>query len=158
MNLLSGRFLKSCLFFFILPLMTQAQSVINIRAVGDMMIGNAPTQELPSHFVFENVASILRAGDITVGNHEGTLCDSDIRGRKCPEALKPGQLCYAFRTPTRYIQQFVEAGFDVLHLANNHIFDYYEDCANTTQQTIESNGIASLGLLPRARTQSPRPR
>lgn len=125
--------------------------VLRIRAVGDMMIGNAPTNELPKSFFFANVIKELRDADITVGNSEGTLCDQKVRGRKCPENMALGQLCYAFRTPTSFISQFIDAGFDVLSLANNHIFDYYPPCADETKRTIESAGIAAIGLIDKSR-------
>ncbi len=126
---------------------------LRLRAVGDMMIGNAPSNELPKSYFFSQVHEALNDADITLGNHEGTLCDQEIRGRKCPEKLASGQLCYAFRTPTRFVDQFKQAGFDILHLANNHIFDYYESCADETLKTIESVGMQGIGLLKSSRIQ-----
>lgn len=125
---------------------------LRIRSVGDMMIANAPTNEIPQHFFFSKVAHVLRDADITFGNHEGTLCDQEIMGRKC----KAGQngLCYAFRSPTHMVNQFKEAGFDVLHLANNHIYDYYEGCADETMAAIEGVGLSAIGLLPKSRTSN----
>jgi hypothetical protein len=116
-----------------------------------MMIGNAPTHELPKDFIFANVAQELQDADITFGNHEGTLCDQEVLGRKCPAKIPAGQLCYAFRTPTSYISQFTDAGFDVLNIANNHIFDYYGPCADETKKTIENAKIGTIGLLDKSR-------
>jgi len=124
---------------------------LRLRAVGDMMIGNAPTNELPKSLFFANVINVLRDADITFGNSEGTLCDQNVLGRKCPAKLPSGQLCYAFRTPTSFISQFIDAGFDVLSLSNNHIFDYYPPCADETKRTIENAGIAAIGLIDKSR-------
>lgn len=122
--------------------LAQAQSFVEIRAVGDMMIGNAPTREIPKQNYFANVLGELNQADITFGNAEGTFCDDEVKSHKCT----PGKMCFAFRSPTHLISQYKEAGFDILNIANNHIFDYGHKCATSTRNTIEGAGIEALGL------------
>lgn len=117
---------------------------IRIRSVGDMMLGtDFPSGYLPPQdgkTVLAGVAEYLRDADITFGNLEGPLCDSG-KTNKC----KPGQNCYAFRTPTSYGAYFKDAGFDLLSTANNHAEDFGVGCRIETEQTLEKLGIAFSG-------------
>ena len=100
-----------------------AGATLRLRAVGDMMIGSAfPEGVLPPDegaSAFSAVSSLLQDADVTFGNLEGPLCDTDQPSQKCKPDAEPGS-CYAFRTPTSYAHWYKEAGFDVVSTANNH--------------------------------------
>ena len=67
---------------------------------------------------FSQVDDLL-AGDIVLGNLEGTLT---TRGSsKCGAGSSN---CYAFRTPPSYARWLKDAGFTVMNLANNHANDF----------------------------------
>ena len=118
---------------------------LRIRAVGDSMLGNAPNNAIPQGNYLKNVLQELKDADITFGNMEGTFCDEDLKSHKCKDNKDP--MCFAFRSPTHLVSSFQEAGFDVLNIANNHIFDYGHGCATTTKKTIQDAGIVAIGLL-----------
>lgn len=120
---------------------------INIAAVGDMMIGtDYPENHLPDDdgisFLAE-VTPFLSAADITFGNLEGVLVDGGKPGKKCgdPDA------CYLFRSPTRYVNHYRTAGFDVLSLANNHARDFDEEGRTSTMDAIAGASMHHSGRV-----------
>jgi poly-gamma-glutamate capsule biosynthesis protein CapA/YwtB (metallophosphatase superfamily) len=119
---------------------------ISIAAVGDMMLGtDYPENHLPDDdgvSFLAHVAPILRAADVTFGNLEGALLDGGEPGKKCSNP----NACYLFRSPSRYVEHFVNAGFDVLSLANNHARDFGEEGRLASMQTLAAAGIHHSGL------------
>lgn len=119
---------------------------ITIAAVGDMMLGtDFPDNHLPDDdgvSFLAQVAPILSSADITFGNLEGVLLDAGEPGKKCSNP----NACYLFRSPSRYIDHYVNAGFDVLSLANNHARDFGEDGRLASMQTIAAAGLHHSGL------------
>jgi poly-gamma-glutamate capsule biosynthesis protein CapA/YwtB (metallophosphatase superfamily) len=104
-----------------------------------MMGSDFPTSNLPpdrgAHLLSE-VDSVIAQADITCGNLEGTLCT----GGTCTKQVKKG-VCYAFRTPPEFVENFVRAGFDYMNLANNHMNDFGSGGIKGTMQTLDSAGI-----------------
>jgi poly-gamma-glutamate capsule biosynthesis protein CapA/YwtB (metallophosphatase superfamily) len=123
---------------------SMANSSLSIRAVGDVMLGVHENQIWPQHDFFSNLKSELQSADITFGNYEGTLCDVESKRRKTG---------WSFKTPTHLVTQLKGAGFDVMSIANNHIFDFYEVCAEQTREVLRSQKILPSGLLDKSRDQ-----
>ena len=119
---------------------------IRIAAVGDMMLGtDYPENRLPDDdgvSFLAHVTPILSDADVTFGNLEGVLLNDGEPGKKCsnPDA------CYLFRSPSRYADHFVNAGFDVLSLANNHARDFGEEGRLASMHTLAAAGIHHSGL------------
>jgi len=88
------------------------------------------------------VTPLLSAADMTFGNLEGVLVDGGEPGKKCsnPDA------CYLFRSPSRYVEHFKAAGFDVMSLANNHARDFGEEGRLASMQTLAAAGLHHSGL------------
>lgn len=121
-------------------------SVLVLAAVGDIMMGStfpegAPLPPSDGDSLFLDVRDILRAADITFGNLEGPLIDGG-RSEKCADN-EPN--CYAFRTPVRYVRHLVDAGFDLLSIANNHALDFGEAGRTSTIRALDSAGIGWSG-------------
>jgi len=121
-----------------------AGKTVRLRAVGDIMMGtDFPAGYLPPEggaTVLAGVYDLLSDADVSFGNLEGPLCDSG-NTNKC----KPGQNCYAFRTPTSYGAYLKSAGFDLLSTANNHAEDFGQGCRIETEATLDALGIAYSG-------------
>ncbi|MCH7822041.1 MAG: CapA family protein [Proteobacteria bacterium] len=119
---------------------------IIIAAVGDMMLGtDYPENHLPDDdgvSFLADITPILSAADLTFGNLEGVLLDDGEAGKKCSNP----NACYLFRSPSRYVQHFVNAGFDVLSLANNHARDFGEEGRLASMETLAAAGIHHSGL------------
>ncbi len=118
---------------------------VRIRAVGDIMLGTTT----PDGFLRpENKGNILKYinpylqdADLTIGNLEGTLCDSGSTDKCEPDSLD----CYLFRMPERYGQDLKQAGFDFLSLANNHVGDFGSYCVDRSEYLLDSLGIGWSG-------------
>lgn len=88
---------------------------------------------------FEEIASLLREGDLRIANLEGPLSSvSSHRGG--PEAA-------AFRGPPNAAALLRGAGVDLLNVANNHVLQHGEEAFRMTLSLIEDQGIALLGLV-----------
>ena len=74
------------------------------------------------------------------GNFESTLT-------KYPNSAKNiGRgLVFAFRTPPEYTTLLKDAGFNILSVANNHSFDFFETGFKDTIQNINKLGMKAVG-------------
>lgn len=135
---------------------TQLKKPLTLAFVGDIMMGTTFPEDAGSAYLpandganlFADCDSLLRAADITAGNLEGTLLDSGGTPKRCSNP----KLCYIFRTPTRYVGNLVNAGFDLLSIANNHANDSGSQGVASTQKTLKEAGIAYAGRAEGART------
>ena len=118
---------------------------ITIAAVGDIMLGtDYPLDHLPDDdgvSFLSGVAAVLSAADLAFGNLEGVLLDGGKPRKVCANPAA----CFLFRSPSRYVEHLVDAGFDVLSLANNHARDFGEAGRTATMRTLDISGIAHSG-------------
>jgi hypothetical protein len=121
------------------------ERLIRIKAVGDIMLGSYHPEGFlrpdEKGSILNYIRPVTQDADITLGNLEGTLCDSGSTDKCDPDSLD----CYVFRMPEIYGEDLKSAGFDFLSLANNHIGDFGEDCVAKTEETLNKNGIAWSG-------------
>lgn len=121
---------------------------VSIIGVGDMMLGtdypNAgylpPNNDCAP--LLSEVTDILEDADVTFGNLEGCFLDEGPVAKHCSDP----SLCYAFRMPEKYIHCFVDNGFDVVSIANNHSRDFGPKGVETTQRLLKENGIEYAGF------------
>ena len=126
-----------------LPADSSASKTLRIIGVGDMMLGtNYPhTSYLPANGgkdLLADVLDTLKSADLTFGNLEGTILNSGGTPKRC----KNPDLCYVFRSPENYVDHFVNAGFDVLSLANNHSGDFGPTGRTRTKAVLKESGPA----------------
>lgn len=118
---------------------------IRIAAVGDIMLGtDYPENHLPDDDgigFLAGVAPVLAAADLTFGNLEGVLAD----GGEPVKACNNPNACYLFRSPTRYAERLVSAGFDLISLANNHALDFGEAGRDSSMAALDGVGIHHSG-------------
>ena len=117
---------------------------ITIAMTGDVMLGSKyPKPCLPVNEgkeIFIDCDSIIRSADVACGNLEGVLADSG-RLRKSLN----GKLSFSFMMPTKSVQLLVDAGFDFMGIANNHIYDFWEEGTLSTIKTLKDAGIGVAG-------------
>jgi len=112
-----------------------------ILFVGDIMlssnrgVGRQIKKENEYKYPFLRIVDFLRSADLTFGNLEGPI---SYRG-------KNGGSKYSFRGNPKVVEGLKYAGFDVLSIANNHIFDWGEDAFNDTIYVLKANGIDNVG-------------
>jgi len=100
------------------------------RSVGRTIEGSADYR-----YPFLNSAEVLREADLTFGNLEGPISS---RG------TNQGSM-YSFRADPGVIEGLKFAGFDILSLANNHIWDWGGDALSDTVVLLQENGIETVG-------------
>ena len=126
-----------------------SKDTIQVVAVGDIMMGTIyPNGEyLPPNKdcsrSFSMVLPYFANADIVFGNLEGALTDSKTGAKNCNNP----EWCYTFGMPTEFVQCLVNAGFNILSLANNHMGDFGEQGRLSTMQTLDKAGIRYAGLL-----------
>lgn len=116
-----------------------------MTAVGDTMLGNAETGQLPPDpaSYFDDVHSALTGGaQVVFANWEGTF--TDATDSKCGPA--GSSECFAFRDPPVYATYMKDAGFTILNDANNHSFDFGPVGQSDTVKAIHAAGMAQAGL------------
>ncbi|MCL2074090.1 MAG: CapA family protein [Marinilabiliaceae bacterium] len=124
------------------------KDTVEIVAVGDIMMGTIyPNGEyLPKNNdcsrSFSMVKKYFAGADIVFGNLEGALTDSRDNAKRCNNP----DVCYVFGMPTKFVECLVDAGFNLLSLANNHSGDFGEQGRKSTIQTLQKAGINYAGL------------
>ena len=118
---------------------------LSVIGVGDIMLGsNYPSEAKlapnDGKDLLREVREILKNADVTFGNLEGSFLDSGGTTKPCNNG------CYFFRMPERYVAYLLEAGFDVMSIANNHMGDFGETGRKNTVKTLQKAGIAYAGL------------
>ena len=114
---------------------------IKISAVGDIMLGRYVATLIGDSFdkPFEEVADILNDSDIRFGNLECVLSDNELKN------IKGKDKNFCLKGPAKMVEVLKCAGFNVLSLANNHIYDYDGQGLADTMYTLESNDITHIG-------------
>lgn len=107
-------------------------STVTLAAVGDILVNRARPQNALS-----GIRPILAAADLTFGNFEGVLTDTD--------PVVPGAMATSV-SPTRNAHGLV--GIDVVSLANNHTMDAGSAGLTSTTGTLSGLGIATAGAGP----------
>ncbi len=116
---------------------------VKLKAVGDIIPGtNFPSNKLhPNKTVlFKSVKPALQGSDILFGNFESTLTNYPKSAKNIGRGL-----VFAFRTPPSYTSILQDAGFDVLSVANNHSFDFYETGFTDTINNLNQAGMKAVG-------------
>ncbi len=111
---------------------------VSIAAVGDIMLGNHTTYYIEKYGVnypFDSTKAILFQPHLTFGNLESPFTNTGKRFDKR----------FNFKVPPKYAVGLINAGFDVVTLANNHILDYGIEGLNNTLAVLDSIGLAYCG-------------
>ena len=127
-------------------LLAQKKDTVTVIGVGDIMMGsNYPDDsKLPANDgvgLMKEVEHILKNADLTFGNLEGVLLNQGGIAKTCRDP----KVCYVFRTPENYVQNLINAGFDVMSLANNHSGDFGDIGKKRSIKALETAGIEQAG-------------
>ena len=125
------------------------KDTVQVVAVGDIMMGTiVPNGEhLPPNNdcsrSFSMVKPYFANADVLFGNLEGAMTDAKGDAKTCHDP----STCYTFGMPTAFARCLVDAGFDILSIANNHSGDFGEQGRASTVQTLKNAGIRYAGLV-----------
>ncbi len=127
----------------------QERSSLTIIGTGDIMLGTSYPSEsyLPPGKdcspILRPVHEVLQSGDLLFGNMEGVFCSEGGTPKKCKDLTK----CYVFRMPDHFLNCILEAGYDVLSVANNHVNDFGPTGRASTAALLDSSGVAYAGFV-----------
>lgn len=107
--------------------------------VGDIMlsrsVGALMQRKADYNFPFIKIANIISKADISFANLENPVSLGGVNtGSK-----------YSFRADPKIIQGLVYAGFDVVNIANNHIWDYGREAFQDTLKHIKDAELNYIG-------------
>lgn len=114
---------------------------IKIIAVGDINLGRKTGQQILAgdiNYPFANIADYLKSADITFGNLESQLADLD------GETQSPTNE-YRFAGPPQGAESLASAGFDIVSLANNHMWDYGKSRLFETMDNLDRVQVKYVG-------------
>jgi poly-gamma-glutamate synthesis protein (capsule biosynthesis protein) len=113
-------------------------SFIELVAVGDVMLGRGVNKEIRENgpdYPFENIKHIIKPADIAFCNFECAISPSSKRNfDNCNFCIKPEDAA-----------GFKKAGFDVVSLANNHMFDCEKNGILNTLEFLSGEGVKFTG-------------
>jgi len=112
---------------------------INLLFVGDIMLSRDVGKVMKAMnsyaYPFLKIADEIKEADLAFGNLENPISN---RGKN------QGSV-YSFRADPKVIDGLKFAGFDILSLANNHIWDWGGEALIQTLDILKNNGIQSVG-------------
>ena len=106
--------------------------------LGDVSPGRSMEEQLARYgpsYPWEGLAPLLQEADLAVANLESVLT---TRGAPLDKG-------YLIRAHPGTAQTLVEAGLDLVNLANNHALDFGQEGMDQTLTTLEALGIAVVG-------------
>lgn len=121
------------------PVSTTEAREIRLLFAGDIMlsrkIGKVMEDKNDYRFYFRKVASTTLDADIAFANLENPVSTGGVRS---------GSI-YSFRADPKTLEGLRYAGFDVVSVANNHIFDYGKQAFYDTLAHLHDAGITAVG-------------
>jgi poly-gamma-glutamate capsule biosynthesis protein CapA/YwtB (metallophosphatase superfamily) len=125
------------------------QDTIVIAGVGDIMLGTIiPSRQfLPANEdcsgELKPTSGYFQSADVAFCNLEGVFTDTPAGRKSC----KDPNNCWTFGMPTKFVNCLVDAGFDLISVANNHTKDFGETGKKSTAKTLEGAGLKYAGWL-----------
>lgn len=116
-----------------------AAEKVEMAFVGDVLLGSTVSYLLERHgmdYPYTHIREQLQQPDITVANLETPITEL--------EETKE-QKSYLYRSSPETLPAFVEAGFDLVTLANNHILDYGVEGLRDTIAHLDKADIKHVG-------------
>ncbi len=116
------------------PTTSAPRRPITLGFAGDTTLDRGLTDLDP----FGGIADLMQEPDLMVLNLETAIADPDV-GR--PPVAKS----FLFKSPPSALPLLVEAGVDVVALANNHTLDFGAEALAQTLEEIDAVGLARVG-------------
>ena len=114
---------------------------MRILFTGDILLSRNVREEFRERgsSPFENMRELFSGADIVVGNLEGAV------GEVADSARSKNSLL--FDITKRDVGMLYEAGFDIITVENNHIYDLGEEGKDSTVVSLQKNGLAAVHRL-----------
>ena len=123
---------------------------ISFAFMGDIMMGTTYPDSvhgtaLPAdggRHLFDDARTVTERVDVAGGNLEGSFLNGP--GRRRP--MGNPRTYFIFRMPPEYVGNLVDAGFDFMGIANNHINDFGQPGRSSTMATLRGADLQVVGL------------
>jgi len=120
---------------------------VTVIGAGDLMLGTSfpDSSALPLYpeRLLAHMDDIIRGADLAVVNLEGCLMDS---GGTPKDSWGKTDRSFIFRMPEAYVRHILDAGFDAVGLANNHVRDMGHLSYRRTMEVCDSSGLHHAGI------------
>ena len=134
----------------------QLPEKVTVAFTGDIMMGTTYPDSvhgtgLPAEdgkYIFDDVKEIISGADFAGGNLEGSFLEGP--GHRRP--MTNPKTYFIFRMPPKYVNNLLDAGYDFVGIANNHINDFGEPGRESTMKTLRDAGLAHAGLKGKCET------
>jgi poly-gamma-glutamate synthesis protein (capsule biosynthesis protein) len=114
---------------------------VRIILGGDVMLGRIVKERirrLGPAYPLGQIASLMRGADLTIVNLECAVTSSDALWPGAPKA-------FYFGAPPAAVEALVDAGVDLVSLANNHVLDHGVEGLRETVRLLRGRGIGFAG-------------
>ncbi len=118
----------------------------DVILTGDIMLGRSMdplTDKNGVNYPFDDIAKYLKPYPVIFGNLEAPFVDEE----NMPSVKKYKKKSIYLYVDDRMADGFLNAGFNVLSLANNHILDYGQEGLLHTMQVLEKKKILYGGIV-----------
>lgn len=108
---------------------------------GDVMLGRTVKEYILLHgpqYPLGPIAGLMRGADLTIVNLECAITSAETIWGGAPKA-------FYFGAPLQAIHSLVDAGVDLVSLANNHVLDYGIKGLRDTLRELHRHGITQAG-------------
>jgi poly-gamma-glutamate capsule biosynthesis protein CapA/YwtB (metallophosphatase superfamily) len=114
--------------------------LIKLSFVGDIFLSGTyiDLNESQKLNIFKKVEGSLKKRDIVFGNFEGVVVEEEISEKNPSKKIK-------LPVHSLYVKAIKNAGFNVLSLSNNHVFDYGKNFFKKSHQILEAAGLCVFG-------------
>lgn len=123
----------------VMPVVSRVPKTATLLFAGDIMLSRSVGDLLAAkgdwRWPFRSIASVTAGADLAFANLETTVSTRGITAG----------CVYCFRADPRVVAGLTYAGFDVLSVANNHIWDYGAVAFTDTLANLASAGISAVG-------------
>ena len=120
---------------------------LSVIGVGDLMLGtsfpDSTTLSPKPEKLLTHVTDIIRSADLSVANFEACMIDVGGEPKDC---WGKTDRCFIFRTPESYIHYILDAGFDAISLANNHVRDMGYQAYRRSMEVCDAAGLHHAGI------------
>jgi len=113
---------------------------VTLLAFGDLLLDRYIKREIDrkgADYTFKNIKDFLSGNDLLLANLEGSFTDFK------PRKLDPNNTSFTFEP--KLVSLLEDNGFNILNLANNHVYDFGNAGFGQSRVYLDEAGISHFG-------------
>ncbi|WP_425045799.1 CapA family protein [Primorskyibacter sp. S87] len=124
-----------------LPAGFEMQTSVSFAAVGDILRSKGIEQS--KNLLYEHINDLVFGQDVSYANFESPVTEQDLVDEVIGDKAPPVECCS--KPQFDILKGHKGRVFDVLHTANNHMYDMGTEGVETTLNVLQSEGILDVG-------------